>query len=206
MATKKKVIKTKKTESKENTKRKLLDAGLDTFSRYGFEGATTRQIAEISGVNESLINRYFNGKAGLFDAIIIDFYISVQRKVKDYPHGNNLREEIKNYLEASIADFSVNIKIQKLILPRMMIDPDLQKRIVANFEIPNGRLWTSLTQYQKKKVIHSSHNLRESVDILIYFIMGTVHDRLIANVCITPIHKSIDNLARMMALDLSKPK
>lgn len=47
---------------------KLLAASLDIFGRYGFDGATTRKLADAAGVNLQAIPYYFGGKEGLYIA------------------------------------------------------------------------------------------------------------------------------------------
>lgn len=47
---------------------KLLAAALDIFGRYGFDGATTRKLADAAGVNLQAIPYYFGGKEGLYIA------------------------------------------------------------------------------------------------------------------------------------------
>ena len=49
---------------------RLVKAGTEIFSKFGFDGCTTRMIAKKADVNESLIGRYFDGKEGLLLAII----------------------------------------------------------------------------------------------------------------------------------------
>ncbi|WUI01007.1 TetR family transcriptional regulator [Spirillospora sp. NBC_00431] len=53
----------------ERSRRLLLDAALDEFSAKGFAGARVQDIADRAGVNKQLINYYFGGKEGLYDAI-----------------------------------------------------------------------------------------------------------------------------------------
>ncbi len=50
------------------TRDKLLNAAIDVFGRYGFDGATTRKLADTAGVNLQAIPYYFGGKEGLFIA------------------------------------------------------------------------------------------------------------------------------------------
>ncbi|URK89167.1 CerR family C-terminal domain-containing protein (plasmid) [Rhizobium sp. RCAM05350] len=47
-------------------KEKLLAAALDVFGRCGFDGASTRQLADAAGVNLQAIPYYFSGKEGLY--------------------------------------------------------------------------------------------------------------------------------------------
>ncbi len=45
---------------------RLLDTAIDQFGRFGFDGASTRQIARASGTTMSSITYHFGGKEGLY--------------------------------------------------------------------------------------------------------------------------------------------
>ena len=53
-----------------NTREKILDTAIQLFAEKGFNGTTTKEIAEAAGVNESLIFRHFSTKRELYGAII----------------------------------------------------------------------------------------------------------------------------------------
>lgn len=54
----------------EDTSRRILDAALALFAAEGFDGASTRAIAEQAGVNLPAIQYYFGSKEGLYRAAI----------------------------------------------------------------------------------------------------------------------------------------
>ena len=54
----------------EDRRRQLLDTALDFFSRKGFEGATTKEIAAAAGVTEAIIFRHFPSKQALYTAVL----------------------------------------------------------------------------------------------------------------------------------------
>lgn len=54
----------------ERTRRALLDAALVEFSAKGLAGARVSEIAERAGVNRQLIAYYFDGKEGLYRALV----------------------------------------------------------------------------------------------------------------------------------------
>ena len=56
--------------SKDNTRERLLEAGLDVFGRFGYEQATTRRISRQAGVNIAAIPYYFGGKQGLYGEVV----------------------------------------------------------------------------------------------------------------------------------------
>jgi AcrR family transcriptional regulator len=55
---------------KSTTRDKLLEAAIKLFAEKGFNGTTTREIAEKAEVNEALIFRHFSTKRDLYGAII----------------------------------------------------------------------------------------------------------------------------------------
>jgi len=69
---------TEKAKEKVSTRDKILETAIKLFSEKGFNGTTTKEIAEEAGVNEALIFRYFSTKRELYAAII-------ERKIQDEP-------------------------------------------------------------------------------------------------------------------------
>ena len=55
---------------KTNTREKILETAIELFAEKGFNGTTTKEIAEAAEVNESLIFRHFSTKRELYKAII----------------------------------------------------------------------------------------------------------------------------------------
>jgi TetR/AcrR family transcriptional regulator, regulator of cefoperazone and chloramphenicol sensitivity len=54
----------------EDTRRRILDAALELFAAEGYDGASTRLLAERAGVNLPAIQYYFGSKEGLYRAVI----------------------------------------------------------------------------------------------------------------------------------------
>ena len=54
----------------EETRNKLLEAGLKLYATQGYSAVTTRAIAQEAGVNNSAIGFHFRGKEGLYNSII----------------------------------------------------------------------------------------------------------------------------------------
>lgn len=63
---------------KSNTREKILETAIELFAEKGFNGTTTKEIAEAAEVNESLIFRHFSTKRDLYGAII-------EKKIDDEP-------------------------------------------------------------------------------------------------------------------------
>jgi AcrR family transcriptional regulator len=54
----------------EETRRRMIETALDMFALRGYEGASTRLLAESAGVNLPAIQYYFGSKEGLYDAVV----------------------------------------------------------------------------------------------------------------------------------------
>lgn len=54
----------------ERTRARILEAAVEEFGAHGFAGARVSRIAARAGVNQQLIAYYFNGKAGLYQALL----------------------------------------------------------------------------------------------------------------------------------------
>jgi len=59
-----------KTDGSAAAKDRLINAGIDVFGEHSYEAATTRMIAKKAGVNIAAIPYYFNGKEGLYHAVV----------------------------------------------------------------------------------------------------------------------------------------
>ncbi|WP_368346005.1 TetR family transcriptional regulator [Pelagovum sp. HNIBRBA483] len=69
--------KTRRRDS-EATAAAIVAAAAELFSQRGYDGASTREIADRAGVNVALISRYFGSKEGLFEASILPM-LSINR-------------------------------------------------------------------------------------------------------------------------------
>ncbi|PIE24394.1 MAG: hypothetical protein CSA62_03700 [Planctomycetota bacterium] len=74
-------------------RKRLVEAAIASFSERGFEGASTRLIAERAEANQALISYHFAGKEGLYRAAM--------RHI-----GERLREKMRPAYEAAQADLS----------------------------------------------------------------------------------------------------
>jgi len=71
------------------TRHKLLLAAIDVFGRHGFDGTSTRHLANAAGVNLQAIPYYFGGKEGLYVAAAEHIATLIAS------HIGNLRERVR---------------------------------------------------------------------------------------------------------------
>src|SRR5438874_2056985 len=106
----------------------ILDAATQLFARQGFQGTTTKQISEQTGVTEALIFRHFASKDELYWAVI-------ERKIKAAAPGEHMRER----LSAGGSDLEVLSGVATQILERRAKDQTLS-RLLLYSALENHRL------------------------------------------------------------------
>ena len=96
---------------------RLLAAGKELFAKVGYEQASTAAIARAAGTSESQLVRYFDGKAGLLEAIFNASWRplneEVRRLVGAAPHA---REAVISVLSAMTTGFGADPELAFLFL------------------------------------------------------------------------------------------
>jgi AcrR family transcriptional regulator len=106
----------------------ILESATQLFARQGFQGTTTKQISEHTGVTEALIFRHFASKDDLYWAVI-------ERKITAAAPGEHMRER----LNAGGSDLEVLAGVASQILERRATDQTLS-RLLLYTALENHRL------------------------------------------------------------------
>lgn len=92
----------------EATRAALLRAGMQLFSKQGFDGTSLEQIARIARVNKAMVNYHFGSKEGLYEAILIQVLEPVGTQLRDLaaqdrPPQGLLREYVAAFADLALA-------------------------------------------------------------------------------------------------------
>ncbi len=90
---------TARPRSAETAKRALIGAAKQVFARSGFRGGRVHEIAELAGLNVSLISHYFGGKEGLYRECLREFSAERLSVLDHYMTSPGSVEEFKVRLE-----------------------------------------------------------------------------------------------------------
>jgi AcrR family transcriptional regulator len=106
--------------STEQRRQQLINAQMGLFSSKGFDGTTTREIAQAAGINEALIFRHFRNKEALYWAVVSSRIRAAGRQ-----------EKIREYLRPSRLDATeVFGGIAESLLDRTSEDADLTRLLL----------------------------------------------------------------------------
>ena len=100
-------------------KEQILDVATPLFARQGYQGTTTKQIAERARINEALIFRHFPSKDHLYWAVI-------QRKISTA----RAREQLREKLNINADDVDLFTEIAADILERRAKDQSLSRLLL----------------------------------------------------------------------------
>jgi AcrR family transcriptional regulator len=102
--------------SARDRRQQILEVASGIFARKGYDGATTREIADEAGVNEALLFRHFPTKENLYWTMIEDLCLVSGR-----------RERMEKTLAAGGSDFDVFRAIARDVLARSPRDRELTR-------------------------------------------------------------------------------
>lgn len=103
-----------------------MEAALELFSTQGYEGTTTKAIAQRADVTEAIVFRHFASKRDLFRATVTEFgprhlFADVMQDRPELPVGDLLARVITDYLET----FWQNRVWMRLMFRETGTDPSL---------------------------------------------------------------------------------
>jgi AcrR family transcriptional regulator len=121
----------------EDTRRRILNTALPMFATLGFEGTSTRALAEHAGVNLPAIQYYFGSKEGLYRAVIGEITSFIEAQVGPIAgrigamldRGEPGRAELMDLL------FEMTDVLVAMILDQTLTDRDTCRRFFARVEI-----------------------------------------------------------------------
>jgi len=97
-------------------RQQILEAASGIFARKGYEGTTTREIAEQAGVNEALLFRHFPSKENLYSTLI-----------EELCAARGKRSRIRQIVEHGGSDEEVFESVAREILSRTDSDRELTR-------------------------------------------------------------------------------
>jgi len=112
----------------QDRKQQILDVSARLFARKGFQGTTTREIAQRARVNEAILFRHFPTKESLYWAVIDDRCTRSRR-----------RESLQATLDLNASDYEIFRAIAEDILRRNQDDKN-RTRLLLFSGLENHRL------------------------------------------------------------------
>jgi AcrR family transcriptional regulator len=118
----------KKTAGRSVTEVRIIEAAVQLFSRQGYKGTSTREIAHLAEVNEATLFRCFVRKADLF-------WAAAESRLNRLKLGRELQHGLATDVEPAI----VVPMLVTFVVENMSQHPELMRLLyVAGFELPGA--------------------------------------------------------------------
>lgn len=104
---------------------RLIEAGLDLFGKYSFDGASTRMLVKRAEVNLAAIKYYFGGKEGLYLAVAD--HIVEQMNGLVGPRFAKVREALKKETLSKEQSFHLLCELLEFFITRFLGLPQADK-------------------------------------------------------------------------------
>jgi TetR/AcrR family transcriptional regulator len=151
-----------KTRKEKKAKQKILDAGLEEFAAYGFEGARVDRIARKADINKAMIFYYFSSKQNLYRTVIkevfLDFIPRVKRIIEEARTPERLFESLPSLYIRYFASRKEVIKIigRELIHSPQNITPLIRDTFTEVPDAPSKMLPKVIQDWHSKGLVSES--------------------------------------------------
>ena len=116
----------KRTAERSVTEVRLVEAAVQLFSRQGFKGTSTRDIANLAGVNEATLFRYFTKKTDLF-------WAAAESRLNRLKFGRELQNGLAKDLDPNV----IVPMLATFMVEKLSEHPEVVRLLyVARFEVP----------------------------------------------------------------------
>jgi AcrR family transcriptional regulator len=123
--------------SAEDTNTRILDAALELFYVNGYDGTTTRAIAEGARVNEVTLFRNFGTKKNIFMAAVRrETDVSIELEGFDLHPTGDLEDDLAKAGERMHHEMVSRAKLMKIVMVEATRDPDVVLQVAqAPFQV-----------------------------------------------------------------------
>lgn len=121
----------------QDTRSAILAAARSVFARRGFDGASTREVAQIAGVNNAMIYYHFKDKDQLYRAVLVDSFSAFER-IWDHAifrSSTTVRKKIHKFIEEFIRFQQGNEDLRKIMSMEFAVCSDNYKWLADNYFI-----------------------------------------------------------------------
>jgi AcrR family transcriptional regulator len=174
------------------TRARLIEAATQVFAQAGLQGATTREIAHVAGVNEVTLFRHFATKEQLLQAVI-ENVLALQTEALAHPEEwtQNLRIDLKNYAQLYNSMLEAQEDLIRTFIGEAKRHPEAARQIMQEAARSlKEKLIAYLRNGQTRGTVRLDLNLVASIDMFIGMLLAGMLRRSAA---LTPLSYSCED-------------
>ncbi|MBE9205683.1 TetR/AcrR family transcriptional regulator [Nostoc sp. LEGE 06077] len=149
------------------TRIRLIEAASQVFASLGVQGATTREIARVAGVNEVTLFRHFASKEQLLKAVM-ENALALQIEALAHPETwtQNLRVDLRNYAKLYNSMLEAQEDLIRTFIGEAKRHPEAAKQVIQEAVQPlSKKLIAYLQSCQKNGTVIPELDPTPAVDM-----------------------------------------
>ncbi|AFY47927.1 transcriptional regulator [Nostoc sp. PCC 7524] len=149
------------------TRTRLIEAASQVFARFGVQGATTREIARVAGVNEVTLFRHFASKEQLLKAVI-ENALALQTEALAHPEAwtQDLRTDLKHYAQMYNTMLEAQEDLIRNFIGEAKRHPEAAKQVIEEAVKPlEEKLVAYLESCQRRGTVRTDINPAPAIDM-----------------------------------------
>lgn len=157
----------------------IIEASHKLFMSQGYKPTTTKQIAELAGVNESTIYRHFETKENLFH-LSIAHYTAELLKIDNegLTNGKELEQDIRLLIRKNVNVMRQTIPSFRLLVKGSLMDEKLLHEVNTKIHRLQNHFKQYLVGMQRRGLIKEA-----DFDTLVEFLFGSIfHESFISSI------------------------
>lgn len=111
------------------TKTRILKAAQQLFSRHGYDGTTTRDLAQAAGVAEGTLFRHFPNKKAILVELSTEGWIEILTDLLTELSEMSSYKAVEEVMRKRIKHLSENTDLMRVCFMETQFHPELQERI-----------------------------------------------------------------------------
>jgi AcrR family transcriptional regulator len=189
-------------------RRLILDAAVRAFSANGYAGATTEQIADDAGVNNSVMYRNFRTKGDLFREAVLQPFVDALRHFNARKSGDQYRtwpiERLTHEYVGEVFDSLADNRdaLVGLVAAGNQLDPDVSRQIAALLE----KIITEVTELGVSESEHRAEVSSAEMELTIRMVTAMIAGLVTFKPWLLPQgrrriarDRMVDHMARLLA-------
>jgi TetR/AcrR family transcriptional regulator, regulator of cefoperazone and chloramphenicol sensitivity len=141
-----------------DTRRRLIDTAIEVFAAHGYDGTSTRMLAERAGVNLPAIQYHFGSKEGLYRAVVGYFAEYIERRMA--PVGARVKAELAGKRPSRAVAVTLLVELLEAFVALILDSGDGESRA----SIESRKLFIARAELEQSEALDSLYaTMRRSV-------------------------------------------
>ncbi|MDZ8025910.1 MAG: TetR/AcrR family transcriptional regulator [Nostoc sp. SerVER01] len=149
------------------TRKRLIEAASQVFAILGVQGATTREIARVAGVNEVTLFRHFTSKEQLLGAVIENvFALQIEALAHPQAWTQDLKIDLKQYAQLYNTMLEAHEDLIRTFIGEAKRHPEAARQVIEEAAKPlREKLIAYLQSGQRRGMVKADVDPFPAVDM-----------------------------------------